>query len=281
MRASRQAEANIEPKPEHHVIDGIHYVRCGTGKPLLLLHGLGNSWYSWQPILNKLAAQRTVFAVDLPGFGSTEIEQTKPATFADVTDTMIAFIDAIGQRGIDVVGSSMGGQLALVLAKRGGITGGTVALNPAGFWSGWKQHLYYAIIYSSVRGARLLLPLVPTLAQHAWGRALLFSLHTARPWRLSPDLVEHEVRAYATAPAFDAIIHSFVYGKEREGAPANSITEPLLIGWGCRDRVCSTRQVERAAALYPDAELHYFANAGHLPHWDEPEEVAALILDYL
>jgi len=281
MMTNMKTEVSAEPQPEHHVIDGIHYVRCGTGKPLLLLHGLGNSWYSWQPILASLAAERTIFAVDLPGFGTTQLQQSEPAVLPDVIDTLTAFIDAIDQRGIDVVGSSMGAQFALALAKRGGITGGTVALNPAGFWRGWDQHLYYAVIYLSVRGARLLLPLVPHLAQYAWGRTLLYGLHTARPWQLSPKLVEHEARAYATAPAFDAILRSFVYGEAHEGAPANSITEPLLIGWGCQDRVCSSHQIERAAALYPDAELHYFSDAGHLPHWDAPQEVAALILDYL
>lgn len=49
----------------------MHHVRQGNGKPLLLLHGLGGSWRSWSPVLDSLAAEREVIAVDLPGFGAT------------------------------------------------------------------------------------------------------------------------------------------------------------------------------------------------------------------
>ena len=49
----------------------IHHIRRGRGKPLLLIHGLGGSWRSWQTILDSLAAEREVIAVDLPGHGET------------------------------------------------------------------------------------------------------------------------------------------------------------------------------------------------------------------
>lgn len=49
----------------------MYHIRCGTGKPLLLIHGLGGHWQSWEPILDNLAATREVIAVDLPGFGRT------------------------------------------------------------------------------------------------------------------------------------------------------------------------------------------------------------------
>jgi pimeloyl-ACP methyl ester carboxylesterase len=49
----------------------LHHVRLGTGKPLLLVHGLGASWQSWSTVVDRLAAEREVVAVDLPGFGET------------------------------------------------------------------------------------------------------------------------------------------------------------------------------------------------------------------
>jgi hypothetical protein len=48
-----------------------HRVRFGQGKPLVLFQGLGSTWRSWQPILNELAAERTVIALDLPDSGET------------------------------------------------------------------------------------------------------------------------------------------------------------------------------------------------------------------
>ncbi len=47
----------------------MNHIRRGSGKPLLLIHGIGGSWRSWQTILDGLAATREVIAVDLPGFG--------------------------------------------------------------------------------------------------------------------------------------------------------------------------------------------------------------------
>ena len=49
----------------------LHHVRRGTGSPLLLVHGLGAGLRSWDPIVDQLAQQREVIAVDLPGFGET------------------------------------------------------------------------------------------------------------------------------------------------------------------------------------------------------------------
>ena len=49
----------------------LHFVRRGTGRPLLLIHGIGGSWRSWNTILDTLAAERDVIAVDLPGHGET------------------------------------------------------------------------------------------------------------------------------------------------------------------------------------------------------------------
>jgi len=51
-----------------------------------------------------------------------------------------------------------------------------------------------------------------------------------------------------------------------------------VIGWGRQDRVTLPRQAERATALFPDAQLHWFDHCGHFPHWDAPQETTRLIL---
>lgn len=106
--------------------------RTGAGAPLLLVHGLGGSSRSWSPILPYLAAEREVIALDLPGFGTTP-PLPGEVSIRTLSDAVTAFIDEEGYRGIDAVGSSMGARLVLELARRGGVVGGVVSLDPGGF----------------------------------------------------------------------------------------------------------------------------------------------------
>ncbi|RYF50468.1 MAG: alpha/beta hydrolase, partial [Cytophagaceae bacterium] len=66
--------------------------------------------------------------------------------------------------------------------------------------------------------------------------------------------------------------------EKQQGAPAGSIQQPLVIGWGKQDRVCLPSQAKVAQQLFPDAQLHWFDNSGHFPQLDVPEEAAQLIL---
>jgi len=111
----------------------MHHVRRGAGKPLLLVHGLGGSGQSWETILDGLAAEREMIAVDLPGFGRTP-PLRREVSIATLTDAVTSFIDQQGLAGVDTVGSSMGARMVLELARRG-VGGTAVALDPGGFWT--------------------------------------------------------------------------------------------------------------------------------------------------
>src|ERR1019366_3383037 len=127
----------------------MEFVRRGTARPRLLLHGIGGSWRSWSPILDDLAAVRDVIAVDLPGFGASAPLQG-PTTIATLADAVTDFTNANGLKAVDAVGSSMGARLVLELARRGGM-GSVVALGPGGFWQGWERHALYTSIGASIR----------------------------------------------------------------------------------------------------------------------------------
>ena len=256
----------------------INFAVQGSGKPLLLIHGLGGSLQSWNPILGGLAAQREVIGIDLPGFGGS------PALPGNVTMAMLAdavtdFIDRHGLRGVDAVGSSMGARLVLELARRGGIVGAVVSLNPGGFWHGWQRHALYASVSLSIRALRLLRGQLDLIANHALARTLMLPQFSARPWALDPAVVLDELRSYVACESLDRILHELAYGETQQGAPAGSIKRPLVIGWGRQDRVCFPSQARRAIELFPDARLHWFDQCGHFPHWDAPAEATRLILD--
>jgi pimeloyl-ACP methyl ester carboxylesterase len=255
----------------------MNHRRAGRGKPLLLVHGLGGHAGSWAPVWAPLAQSRELIAVDLPGFGATP-QLTGETSIATLADALTGFLDAQGLRGVDAVGSSMGARLVLELARRGGVLGAVVSLDPGGFWRGWERHAFFASIWASIRAVRLLQPLMPVISQSRIGRSVLLAQFSRRPWALSPGLVLDEMRSYARSPAFDELLYRLAYGEEQQGAAAGSIGAPLVIGWGRNDLVCLPRQARRATTLFPDATLHWFDRCGHFPHWDRPAQTVELIL---
>ena len=255
----------------------MHHIRRGSGRPLLLVHGLGGNVRSFDTIIDALAAEREVIAVDLPGFGRTPAldgEVSVPA----LADALTAFLQQHGLLGIDAVGTSMGARLVLELARRGGVLGAVVSLDPGGFWRGWERHAFYGSIRASIALLRTLRPWLRRLAEQRASRTALLLQFSARPWALPPAPVAEELCSFIDARSFDALLHSLAYGQVQAGAAAGAIRTPLVIGWGRHDRVCFARQAARAQALFPDARLHWFEHSGHLPHWDEPAATARLIL---
>lgn len=256
----------------------MNYIRRGAGKPLLLLHGIGGDWRSWRTILDDLATERDVIAVDLPGHGETP-PLSGATNVATLCDAVTEFVRTNDLTGVDVVGSSMGARMVLELARRGGVVGAVVSLDPGGFWRGWETEFFYHSINLSIKLIRAVQPIAPRLARSVIARSLLFAQFSARPWNLSPELALETLRSYAASPVFDELLYNLAYGERQKGAPRNSIVKPLVIGWGRRDRVCLASQARRALALFPDARLRWFDRCGHFPHWDRPAATVRLILD--
>lgn len=254
----------------------MNHVRRGSGQPLLLIHGLGSSWRSWDPVLPALEAEREVIAVDLPGFGETP-PLSGEVSIATLADAIGDFISLHGLDGVDVVGSSMGARLTLELARRR-LVGAVVALDPGGFWTDRQRVAFGASIGASVRLVRALQPILPALIGNPVGRTLLFGQFSARPWRLDPDVALRELRSFDASPSLDAALRALVKGPVQAGLAVGTARGPIVIGWGRRDLVCLPSQAERALELFPDARLHWFEACGHFPQWDVPDQAARLIL---
>jgi pimeloyl-ACP methyl ester carboxylesterase len=255
----------------------LHQVRRGTGKPLLLLHGLGGSAGSFEGILDGLAAHREVIAVDLPGFG-----QTPPlpgeVSVATLTDAVAAFLEANDLTGVDTAGSSMGARMVLELARRG-LGGNAVALDPGGFWNDRELAVFSATLRASVALVKGLRPALPALLGNPVGRTALLAQFSARPWAVPAGVALNEVRGLATAPSTGAALDALTRGPRQAGAPAGTTPGRIVIGWGRRDLVTVPAQAGRAVALFPGSSLHWFDGCGHFPHWDAPAQATRVILE--
>lgn len=248
----------------------------GSGRPLLLIHGMGSSSATWAPVLDRLAARRSVLAVDLPGFGKSA-PRNGPVTIATLTDSVQAFIETEGLAGVDIVGSSMGARMVLELARRG-VGGNAVALDPGGFWTSRQRRFFELTIGASMKLTRKLQGALPTLTSNPVGRTLLLGQFSAHPWALPAPLVLAELRAFAEAASVDEAFDALAHGPDQAGAPAGTTPGRVAIGWGRQDKITLPSQAKLATERFPDATLHWFDKCGHFPHWDQPEQAAELIL---
>jgi pimeloyl-ACP methyl ester carboxylesterase len=237
--------------------------RHGAGAPLVLIHGLGADRHMWDPVLARLAAERDVIALDVPGFGGSPV--IDPARPADLAAAVAALLAALGVERPHVAGNSLGGWVALELALAGHARSVT-AIAPAGLWAqppAPKRATARAL-------ARTLAPAIPLLLRSERGRRAALAANVAHPERVPYDAARRLVRAYATAPGFhaaNAAMRASRFGRLAE------ITVPVTLVWPDRDRI-----VSRPRALPGNARSVTLTGCGHLPTWDDPEQVAALVL---
>ncbi len=253
----------------------MHHTRTGYGKPLLLVHGLGGTHRSWDPISPALSQVREVIALDLPSHGQTR-EEVDSGTFNGLARSLDDWLGHEGLVGVDMVGSSMGARLVLEMARRGR-AGAVVALDPGGFWQGWERKFFSTTIAASIRLVRALGPAIPVITRNVAGRTALMAQLSAKPWGLDPALIAQEMKSFANTRTFDALVKDLANGAMQQGT--SKTPAPVVIGWGRKDRLCLPRQAARAMAAFPNARLHWFGTSGHFPMWDQPQETVRVILD--
>jgi pimeloyl-ACP methyl ester carboxylesterase len=253
----------------------INYHREGDGPPLVLLHGVGHHWQAWRPVIELLSGEFDVIACDSPGFGSSPplpsgIEPTIPA----YVDAFEWFFAELGLERPHVAGNSMGGAIALELARRRAIRSAS-AFSPAGFWTG-PELRFCQLSLSALSG----LPpaarrAVEALARTRAGRVALFAQNFGYPARMPAEEAVATLRDAWAAPAMAATLEAFRH--YRFDSPEQLRSTPVTVAWGVRDRLLPYRlQAPRARAMLPWA-THVSLGAGHVPFFDDPLAVAEVI----
>ncbi|KRD13207.1 MULTISPECIES: alpha/beta fold hydrolase [unclassified Streptomyces] len=264
------------PSPEGPLPVTVSYARVGRGEPLLLLHGIGHHRQAWDPVVDILAAERDVIAVDLPGFGVSPALPDGLAYDLPTTAAVFgAFCEALELDRPHVAGNSLGGLLALELGREK-LVRSVTALSPAGFWSEAERRYAFGVLVTMRQiSRRLPLPLVERLARTAAGRTALTSTIYARPGRRSPEAVVAETLALAQATGFDQTLRAGTTVRFTDDLPGI----PVTVGWGARDWLLVRRQGVRAKQVIPAARLVRLPGCGHCPMNDDPALVARVILD--
>jgi pimeloyl-ACP methyl ester carboxylesterase len=256
---------------------GLARHRAGDGEPLLLLHGLGLTWRCWAPVLPALEAVHDVVALDLPGFGgSPELDGGRRPTVGALADAVEAELDRLGVDAPRVAGNSLGGWIALELARRGRVRS-VVAIAPSGLELPAERAFVVSANELMRLRAKAVAPVAGLATRHRVTRAAALGALRGRPWRVPAGEAADEVRAFARAPGFQATLRWTTAAQPALGLRAIGV--PVRVCVGTRDAMLGLYTAPRFAAAVPGAELRHLPGCGHVPMADDPPLVAGAILD--
>jgi pimeloyl-ACP methyl ester carboxylesterase len=248
----------------------------GRGEPLLLLHGLGGSWRSWQPLLPALAAERRLVLPDLPGCGASP-PLFGACSVARLADALVGLLASHDLLGVPVAGQGFGAQLALELARRRAV-GAVVACAPTGHALGWEAAWARRSVLAVAAVARRLQRRLPAMTASAAARTALLSLWSAHPAAVRSEWALAELRSTAACPALEDLLDASLAGPPTAMPPQLPLRGPVLLAWGTRDRFAWPRQARRVQRAFPGARLRWLEGSGHLAAWDAAPALARLVL---
>jgi pimeloyl-ACP methyl ester carboxylesterase len=252
----------------------LNHVRQGQGDPLILLHSLGGSLVQWAPVMDLLAAEREVVAIDMPGFGeSAPLPDGVSPRAANLATAVLDFYDALGiEETPAIAGISLGGWVAIECARQGGASA-AVGLCTAGFWKRSPDPSNRRLARARRRG-RALLPLFRPVMRTARGRREALGRFIYRPERLSPGEAQAVANAYVTAPAYEEASALMRAGRIEE---LKAIKVPITLAWGEHDTLVRNKPLP-AKVLPKRVEQVVLPGCGHVPTWDDPDLVTRVVL---
>lgn len=252
--------------------------RGGTGAPLVLLHGVTASWRIWEPLIPALEEHHEVFAPTLPGHRGGTVHEGL-VSVARLADGVERLLDAEGLPKAHLVGNSLGGWLALELARRGRALS-VVALSPAGGWrTAADLRRVTRLIRVGTRIGRRTRPHSREILRRPRGRRLALWTTMERGDRIPPSVLETLLDDVDGC----AILDEFLEAIRRDGPFAGDMSHlrcHVRIAWGARDRTIPFHRYGACLLEHvPQAELVRMPGVGHVPMYDAPALITRTILE--
>jgi pimeloyl-ACP methyl ester carboxylesterase len=253
---------------------------AGRGKPILLIHGLGASSYTWRAITPQLAKTNRVIALDLKGFGESEKPLDDAYSIADQARLVEDYIARNNLRDVTLVGHSFGGAVAMAVALDDGQGGRRRRIEKLVLIDSlaYKQPVpfFFRVLQTPIIG-ELGMNLIPADVQIA--RALAIAYY-------HDDRVKDEtIATYAGPLQSEGGKHALLRTVEslsNENAEAfasryPTLKTPALLIWCAHDRIVPMRFGKRLSEDLPNAKIDVIEECGHIPQEEQPEETLAAI----
>jgi pimeloyl-ACP methyl ester carboxylesterase len=239
-----------------------HYRRGGKGRPVVFLHGASGAPVVL-PFMEKLATRYDVVVPDHPGYGASD----EPEWLENIHDVAYFYLDFFAALKLEkavVIGSSMGGWMALEMAVRNtGRIGSLVLVSPAGHFA------------EGARPADIFL-----LPQEEMVRKLFHDPKYAAQRLAIPETPESidlglKNRHTTARLAWEPRLHDPHLPKW-----LHRIDVPTSIVWGAQDQILPVATAHDLKRLIPDAELNIFENCGHLPQVEQMEKFCDVVFRF-
>jgi pimeloyl-ACP methyl ester carboxylesterase len=244
----------------------------------VLVHGICSSVYSWADVIPALAATHDVIALDLPGFGGSEIPAPGYSAARYVT-ALRSFLDDMGLARVRLVGHSLGGAVASAFAAvEPDRIERLVLVDAAGFNLAPRDRPWLLRLGGAPGVAPILEALPLRRRTVELGLRQVFHDDT----RVTPERVEE----YA-APFFRPGSSRFMAGVLRDagalGLPEaiGRIRAPTLVVWGDDDAWVPLSDADRFVAAIPGSRKAVIPACGHIPQEERPEELVRLLREFL
>ncbi len=261
-----------------------YFVRRGeSGPEILLLHGFGSSTYTWRKNLDALGRIGRVTAIDIKGFGLTEKPKDGQYNEAAYARHVLAAMDTLGIRKPVIVGNSMGGAIAARVAlEHPDRCSGLILVDAVrpftrlDFEAGGVDTTKF-----KGRNSVLAVALVRTLLTRDRLRGMLESVYEGRE-----PVTDEMVNAYFVPTTIEGAPEALLAMMNpppdtAKPIPLSELKCPVTVLWGRKDNVIPLAAGEALARDIPGAELVIWAEAGHMPHEDEPEKFHELVRQFM
>jgi pimeloyl-ACP methyl ester carboxylesterase len=296
---TQKAEENFDPSETHsqlglppwkeYFVDlaggRMRYLRAGTGRPLILVHGLMGYSFSWRFSITALAPHATLYAIDNLGAGFSKAPDGMDCSMRAAAERVLQFVDVLGMTDFDLLGTSYGGAVAMMAAalcveRHDARLKRLVLVAPVNPWS--RHGRWLAPFVGGPLGSLLFRNTVARwrALDHLWLRRLF-----ADGSKIPPDSLEgyrqpiHENRVFGHA---QSIVRTWTADlAELEQALTKIRNYPTLLMWGTKDRAVSFRSAERLRQNFRDSQLVALKGVGHLPYEEAPEEFNRELIKFL
>jgi len=246
----------------------LHYAVQGRsdGEPIVLLHGIGDSWHSYELVLPHLPERFRVYAVTMRGHGWSDAPQAGYAQ-RDFAADIVAFLDALDLRRVTLVGHSLGSFIAQATAVRDVSRIARLVLIGSGPGGVRNEDTRKEAVqlFKSIKA-----PMEAGFARDFQSSTVSGAVPAAYLEKMFEQAMRAAPQMWQQTEVFDAAT----------AAGLAKLTTPVLLLWGDKDSMLQRADQDALLKVIPKARLIVYEGAGHAPHWEQPERVARDIVAF-